>query len=142
MTKKKVFISFDYDKDRYYYYLMKAWDANSNFEFIFSDYTSKEIKSEDVDVVKRALSRKINESDYTLVIIGADANKTHEDSEKIGYINWQNYEVAKSNDSKNKLVGVKIKTMYSAPEEMIGAGASWASAFTQEKIINALNNIK
>lgn len=141
MTKKKVFISFDYDKDKHYYYLMKAWDANSNFEFIFSDYTSKEIKSEDVDVVKRALSRKINEATYTLVIIGEDANRRHKDSKKIGYINWQNYEVAKSNDSKNKLVGVKIKNVYSAPEEMIGAGASWASEFTQEKIIAALNNI-
>lgn len=139
MAKKKVFISFDYEKDKHYYYLLKAWDANSNFEFIFSDYTSKEIKSDDVDVVKRALSRKIGESTYTLVIVGEDANKKHTDSVKIGYKNWQNYEVAKSVERKNKIVGIKINSLYSAPEEMLGVGASWASSFTQEKIIEALN---
>jgi hypothetical protein len=142
MAKKKVFISFDYDEDKYYYYLMKAWDANSDFEFVFRDYTSKEIKSDDVATVKRALSRKIGEATYTLVIIGKDANKKHEDSEEIGYINWQNYEVAKSIERGNKLVGVKIKSTYSAPEEMIGVGASWASSFTQDKIIAALNEAK
>lgn len=139
MAKKKVFISFDYEKDKHYYYLLTAWDANSDFEFVFSDYTSKEIKSDDVDVVKRALSRKIGESTYTLVIVGEDANKKHSDSEKIGYKNWQNYEVAKSVERGNKIVGIKINNLYSAPEEMLGVGASWASSFTQLKIIEALN---
>lgn len=142
MAKKTVFVSFDYDEDKSYYYLMKAWDANSNFDFVFSDYTSKEIDSDDVATVKRALSRKIGEATYTLVIIGKDANKKHEDSKEIGYINWQNYEVAKSVERGNKLVGVKIKSTYSAPKEMIGVGASWASSFTQEKIIAALNEAK
>lgn len=142
MAKKKVFVSFDYDEDKSYYYLMKAWDTNPNFDFVFSDYTSKEIDSDDVATVKRALSRKIGEATYTLVIIGKDANKKHEDSEEIGYINWQNYEVEKSVERGNKLVGVKIKSTYSAPEEMIGVGASWASSFTQDKIIAALNEAK
>lgn len=30
MSKKKVFVSFDYENDRAYYYLMKAWDAIQN----------------------------------------------------------------------------------------------------------------
>jgi len=34
----EIFVSFDYEKDRRYYYLMNAWDANSDFEFVFSDY--------------------------------------------------------------------------------------------------------
>ena len=46
MAKKKVFVSFDYEKDKQYYFLLKAWDANSDFDFSFSDYTSKEIKSD------------------------------------------------------------------------------------------------
>lgn len=142
MAKKKVFISFDYEKDKIYYYLMKAWDANSNFKFVFSDYTSKEIDSDDVAAVKRALSRKIGEATYTLVIIGKDANKKHKDSEAIGYTNWQNYEVAKSVECKNKMIGVKIESTYSAPIEMLGIGASWASSFTQEKIIAALDEVK
>lgn len=140
MAKKKVFVSFDYEKDRFYYYLLKAWDANSNFNFVFSDYTSKEIQSDDVSAVKRALSRKIGESTYTLVIIGEDANRPHPERYSIGYKNWQNYEVAKSVERGNKLVGVKINRNYSAPEEMIGVGASWALSFSQNSIINALNN--
>lgn len=140
MAKKKVFISFDYENDKHYYYLMKAWDANSNFEFIFSDYTSKEIKSDDVSVVKRALSRKIGESTYTLVIIGEEANQEHEDCEEIGYRNWQNYEIAKSVERGNKIVGVKIDKTYDSPEEILGIGASFAYSFTQDKIIEALDN--
>lgn len=29
-TGKKVFVSFDYDHDRHYYYLLKGWDANKS----------------------------------------------------------------------------------------------------------------
>ena len=140
MAKKKVFISFDYEKDKHYYYLMKAWDANSDFEFVFSDYTSKEIKSDDVATVKRALSRKIGEATHTLVIIGKEANKTHEDSSEIGYKNWQNYEIAKSVERNNKIIGVKIDRTYESPEEILNIGATWAYSFTQEKIIEALKN--
>ena len=139
MAKKHVFVSFDYEKDRRYYSLMKAWDKNPNFDFLFSDYTSKEINSDDVAVVKRALSRKIGESTYTLVIIGEDANKKHPDRLEIGYTNWQNYEVAKSVERGNKIIGVKILNSYSAPTEMLNVGASWASSFEQAKIIKALN---
>lgn len=35
--KKKVFVSFDYEKDRRYYYLLKAWDENSDFVFTMVD---------------------------------------------------------------------------------------------------------
>lgn len=139
MAKKKVFVSFDYDKDKYYKYLLEAWDANSDFEFSFSDMSSNEVKTEDISRVKAALTTKINKATYTLVIVGEDANKQHKDHKEIGYKNWQNFEVARSIDNGNKLVGVKIKSYYSAPEEMLGQGASWAKSFTQDAIINALN---
>jgi cytochrome oxidase Cu insertion factor (SCO1/SenC/PrrC family) len=45
MAKKKVFVSFDYDNDKRYKALLKAWDANPNFDFYFSDLSSDEIKS-------------------------------------------------------------------------------------------------
>ena len=59
MAKKKVFISFDYDNDRYYKNLLEAWDANSNFEFKFSDKSAHEINSENVGRVKAALTKKL-----------------------------------------------------------------------------------
>ena len=137
--KKKVFVSFDYEKDRLYYYLLKAWDANSNFDFTMVDKTPNEIQSDSVAVVKRALSRKIDEASYTLVIIGEEANKLHPDHIEIGYRNWQNYEVAKSFELGNRLVGVKIDDSNEAPEQLYGKGATWARAFSKDSIIAALN---
>lgn len=139
MAKKKVFVSFDYENDKHYKFLLQAWDANPEFDFFFSDYSSAEINSNSVSVVKQALSRKINEANYTLVIIGAEANKQHSDHKEIGYKNWLNYEVAKSKEHGNKLAGIKIDKAYTSPEELLGAGASFAMSFTQAAIIKALN---
>jgi hypothetical protein len=139
MAKKKVFVSFDYENDKHYKFLLQAWDANPNFDFLFSDLSSQEINSWDISVIKQQLSKKINEATYTLVIVGEEANKKHKDSAKIGYTNWINYEVAKSKDHKNKLVGVKIDKSYASPDELLGAGASWAMSFTQDAIIKALD---
>lgn len=139
MAKKKVFISFDYEKDKHYKFLLQAWDKNSDFEFVFSDYSSQEIQTNSVAVVKQVLSRKINLATYTLVIVGSEANKIHKDHKEIGYKNWQNYEIAKSKEHRNKLIGVKIDRNNQSPEQLLNAGASWAMSFTQQAIINALN---
>jgi len=140
MAKKKVFVSFDYDKDKHYKFLLQAWDANPEFEFSFSDMSSNEIKTDDISRVKAGLTAKINQATYTLVIVGEDANKRHKDYKEIGYKNWQNFEVARSVEHGNKLVGVKISSTYAAPEEMLGQGATWALTFTQDAIIKALND--
>jgi len=138
MAKKKVFISFDYDHDRKYKYMLEAWDANSDFDFHINDISPSEIQSNSVSVVKQVLSRKINEATYTIVLIGEYANSKHKDSAEIGYKNWQNYEIAKSKEHKNKLIGVKLDANYVAPEELYNSGATWAS-FNKESILNALN---
>ena len=136
----KVFVSFDYDKDRNYKFLLSAWDKNYKFDFSFADHSSQEINSEDISVVRAALTRKINSADVTLVIIGKEANKKHSDSDEIGYKNWINFEVAKSVENGNDIVGVKIDSTYDSPDEIIGVGASWAMSFTEENIIKALND--
>jgi hypothetical protein len=139
MAKKKVFVSFDYEKDKNYYFLLKAWDANSDFDFSFSDYTSKEIQSDSIPIIKANLTKKIKEATYTLVIVGSEANRRHKDATEIGYKNWQNFEVAQSKVNGNKLVGVKIDRTYESPDELLNAGASWALSFSQNAIIDALN---
>ena len=138
MAKKKVFVSFDYDNDKHYKSLLKAWDANPEFDFFFSDLSSDEIKSKSVSVVKQALSAKINQATYTLVIVGKEANKRHSDYQEIGYKNWLNYEIAKSKEHKNKLVAVKIDRSYDSPDELSSSGASWAMSFSRDTIIKAL----
>lgn len=140
MAKKHVFVSFDYENDRRYKNLLEAWDANPYFDFLFSDYSSSEINSSSVPVVKQVLSRKINAATYTLVIVGEEANKRHRDHAEIGYENWQNYEIAKSVEHGNRIVGVKIDRTYDSPEELIGIGATWAYSFTRDAIIAALND--
>lgn len=140
MAKKQVFVSFDYDNDKHYKALLKAWDANPNFEFCFSDLSSDEINSWKVPVVKQVLSKKINDANYTVVIVGKEANKQHKNYKEIGYKNWLNYEIAKSKEHKNKIVAIKIDKSYQSPDELLNAGASWALSFKQDSIIKALND--
>jgi len=141
MSKKAVFVSFDYDDDRDYKNILKAWDSNKSFDFMFRDVSSGEIKSNEISRVKAALTRKINNAKYTLVIIGKNANKIHKDHEQIGFTNWINFEINQSKLNNNKLIAVKLDKNYESPDELLGAGASWAMSFTQKSIINALENV-
>ena len=138
MAKKKVFVSFDWHKDKRYKFMLQAWDANPEFDFQFNDHSSGEIKSWDIPTVKAALTRKIQAADYTLVIVGAEANKIHADRIAIGDRNGQKFEIAKGKPS-NKLVGVKLSSNYTSPDELLNAGASWAHTFSQDSIIKALS---
>lgn len=139
MAKKKVFVSFDYENDKNYKFLLQAWDANKQFEFSFADQSAREINSNNVGRVKAGLTRRINSATYTLVIVGKEANKLHRDYKLIGHRNWINFEIAKSKDNGNKLVAVKINRTYKSPEELLNSGASWALSFTEEAIVKALN---
>lgn len=139
MAKKHVFVSFDYTNDKHYKFLLEAWDANKNMDFLFSDFSSDEIHSNSVSVVKANLTKRINSATYTLVIVGKEATKQHKDHALIGYDNWQSFEVQRSVDAGNKLVVVYIDSTYDAPSECYGVGAQWVYSFTQDKIIKALN---
>lgn len=139
MAKKKVFVSFDYENDKRYKFLLEAWDANPEFDFYFSDLSAEEIQSKDISVVKAALTNKISQANYTLVIVGKYANSPHKDSSKIGYKNWLNFEVAKSKANRNKLVGIKLEKDNTSPDELLNSGAEWAMSFTRDSIIKALD---
>lgn len=140
MAKKKVFVSFDYENDKHYKFLLEAWDANPDFDFYFSDLSSQEINSWDIPTIKSALTRRINQATYTLVIVGKYANTQHKDYKEIGYKNWLNFEIARSKANKNKLVAIKIDKEYTSPDELLNSGASWAMSFTKDAIVKALNN--
>lgn len=139
MAKKKVFVSFDFDNDKHYKYLLEAWDANPNFDFVFSDKTPDEIDTTNIGRIKAALTARINSATHTLVIVGKEANKTHKHSKLIGFKNWINFEVYQSKQSRNKIAAVKIDSSNESPDELSGAGASWATSFKEDLIIQALN---
>ena len=140
MAKKKVCISFDYEHDRHYKDLLKAWDANSNFDFYFNDVTPTEINSDDYSRVKAVITQRISYATYVLVIVGKHVNETHPRKSEIGYKNWINWEIKKAKDLGKKLVAVKIDKSFESPDELLYSGASWAMSFTKDAIIKALEN--
>lgn len=137
---RKIYVSFDYEKDKHYYYMLQAWDKNADFDFTFEDCTPHEIQSNDIGRIKAVLTNKISEASHLLVIVGEDADRLHKDYREIGYRNWQNYEVATAKKLTKKIVAVKIKYDNTPPEELFGAGAAWARSFTEDSIKRAINN--
>ena len=140
MTSKKVFVSFDWDNDRHYKYLLEAWHANPEFDFIFSDTTPREIDSFDVGRIKAGLTSKIKLATHTLFIVGQYANARHVKSAFIGFTNWINFEAYQSRQEGNKLAVVKLDTSYSVPEELVGSNYSWIANFTEKNVIAVLNH--
>src|SRR5258708_30746730 len=122
MTKKKVFISYDHSEDVHYKRLLEAWDANTNFEFEFDNRSpSVAIDSNNAGAVKAALTKKMKEAKYLLVIIG---KKTYTSK----WVDWE-IERAKQSDIKLKLAAVKIDRAYTSPTGLLGVNTSWTYSF-------------
>ena len=136
--RRKVFVSFDYENDKHYKFLLSAWSANNEFEFRFDDRSSGEVQTADVGRVKAALTTKIRDADVLLVLIGREANTFHPDWRQIGYRNWINFEIAQAKESGKKVVAVKLDRFFESPEQLDGAGAIWAMAYTDEAVSKAL----
>ncbi len=135
---KKVFISFDYDNDRNYRYLLSAIKENASFDLTFDDVTPSEIQSYDVGRIKSVLTTKIREATHLLVIIGEKINSYHKDHLEIGERNWQWWEINNSIEEKKKIVAVKINASVPSVSILSGVGAKWAYSFKVENIISAL----
>lgn len=129
---KKVFISYDHSEDRHYKELLRAWDANTDFDFeIDTRSPNLAINSVDAGVIKSALTKKMKESKYLLVLIGAKSYTS----------DWMFWEIerAKQPDVKLKLAAVKIDKNYITPPGLLGTGTAFAYSFTRDGIIEALN---
>jgi hypothetical protein len=128
MAKKSVFVSFDYDNDHHYRDLLRAWDANPDFDFSFNETSPKvAVDSTDAEATKRVLDQKIRAATYLLCIIG-----------KYTYSGWVPWEINKAKELKKKLVGVKINRDNTSPEALVGSGAVWAMSFTRDDVLKAL----
>lgn len=138
--KPTVFVSFDYEHDKRYKYLLEAWNKNPKFQFVFDDGTPTEIDSNNVGRIKAALTSKIKAATHTLVIVGEHSNDLHWKSSLIGYRNWINFEIAKSIELRKRIVVIKLSREYTSPVELSRANPSWAFSFTEENIIKALES--
>lgn len=134
MSAKKVFVSYDHSEDAHYKYLLQAWDANTEFDFEFDQRSpDKPIDSTEAWVIQAALTKKMKESDYILVIIG----------EKSYSSKWMKWEIerAKQVDTNLKFAVVKTKAGNINPAGLPGTTAI-AQGFEFEKIVTALNNAR
>lgn len=139
---KRIFISFDYDHDKNYRYLLGALKANPRSDIEFEDLTPDEIQSYDIGRIKAALSRRIDRSGYMLVIIGEHANSYHADRNKIGTRNWQWWEIEKSDELGKRFIAVRITSNCTTPDPLYNKGATWANSFKVESIISAIDSAR
>ena len=131
MAKKKIFVSYDYDNDRYYKNLLLAWDRNREFDFGFNDQSADvSIQSTNATAIKRAISAKINAATYFLCLVGEETYRS----------NWVKWEIDKAKELRKKLVVVKISNGNTTPTGLLGAGASWAMSFTFDAIRDAIED--
>lgn len=141
MIKKSVCVSFDYTTDKHLRFLLWAWNEREHIPFSFNDVTPSEIQSKDYGVVKLVLSRKINEAEYLLVLVGKYANRRAWDSDQIGDINWMNWEINKAKGLGKKLIGVKTEREYDSPTALLGSNVTWAYALTVDSVSKALREV-
>ncbi len=139
MAERKVFVSFDYDNDRNYKYLLEAWDANPKFRFVFKDTTPGEINTYNIERIKAGLTAKINDSDYTLVLVGQYANGLHKHHELIGFRNWINFEIHQSIKAGNHIAVVKLDANCVMPEQLQYTRYYWITGFTEQSVIEVLD---
>jgi hypothetical protein len=135
MAKKKVFVSYDHSEDAHYKRLLQAWDANPDFDFeIDSRGPNVAIDSADGGPVKAALTRMMKSATHLLVLVGEKSNTSK----------WMHWEIAraKESDVKLKLAAVKLAKDNVTPSGLLGVGTSWATSFTRDRILDALENAK
>ena len=139
VAKPKVFVSFDYENDAHYKYLMEAWDANTKFQFTWHDRTPTEIQSNSVARVKAVLTTKIQEASHVVVLVGKYANQVHPDVFKIGVTNWVHFECRQAITFKKKLVAVLLEPGNLLPNNIVGAQGFRVDSFNHAEIIAALS---
>lgn len=125
MTKKKVFISYDYDNDKHYKNLLLAWDANKEFDFsLYDQSVDVSIDSTNAGVIKRVISTRISNSTYFLCIVGKHTHKS----------DWVTWEIGKAVELKKRIVAVKTARDNNTPLGLYGVGATWAMSFSFDSI--------
>jgi hypothetical protein len=131
MAGKKVFVSYDHSEDVHYKELLRAWNANTKFEFEFDQRSPNvAINSEDAGRVKASLTAKMKEADYLLVIVGKKSSVSK-------WIAWE-IERAKQSDTKLKLGAVKIESSNVMPSGLLDVGTARCTGFTLAGIVGVL----
>ncbi len=133
---KRICISFDWHNDRESRHQLGAWLANHKIPATFTDLSAGQL-NDNVAKVKARLTAQIRAATHTLVLISEYANSRHQFSERIGTRNWIWWEIEQSKAEGNGLVAVKLRASNPTPDPLLDSGATWATSFTQEAILEA-----
>lgn len=131
---KKVFVSYDHSEDAHYRDLLRAWDANTDFDFeIDMRSPTVAIDSVEASVIQASLTKKMKEAEYMLIIIG---KKSHSST-------WMRWEIgrAKQPDINLKFAAVKTDSSNANPANLPSYTAV-ANEFKLDKIESALKNAR
>ena len=138
MIKTKICVSFDYENDKNSRNAIRLWNTNKNIDFDIIDKTPNEIDTYDISRIKAGLTLKINQADILLVISGNYINVPHKDKDKIGCINWQNWECKKALELGKKILLVKLDNNSAIPTELYGKKRVDITGLELEKVKRAI----
>lgn len=138
----KIFVSFDFENDRQYKYILNSWNANPHIKFDFDDGSTREINSWNISRVKASITNKIRQADCLLVIVGRYADSFHKDKNLIGHKNWQHFEISKAIEAGKIIVAVKLDKSNPTPPVLYSNGVSWAMSFSLESIKTAIQKVQ
>jgi len=134
MGTKKVFICYDHSEDLLYKNMLKAWDANTDFDFEFDQRSpDTAINSLLANVVQSVLTGKMKEAEYILVLVGKKSYTSK----------WMNWEISRAQqaDTNLKFAVVRIDSSNVLPSNLPRYSA-FAPEFTLRGTETALNNAK
>ena len=130
MSKKRIFISFDYDNDKHYKNLLVACDKNDLFDFEFFDESvTVAVNSDDAAYIRSVIKKKIENATILLCIVGEETHKS----------GWCSWEIETAKGLGKGLVGVKTNSNNTSPLELLNSGATWAMSFTFDAIQKAVD---
>ena len=108
---KTIFVSYGYIKNAKYKNTLKMWNGNDKFPFRFEDHSSDiSIKSDNEGVIKRAISAKISQAEYFIVLIDNDTKNR----------NMVLWEIDKAVALKKPIVVVKTEEKTKLPNQLRG----------------------
>jgi len=126
----KVFISYDHSEDAHYKNLLQGWSNHPRFSFEFDNRSVQTpINSANASIVKANITKKMQEATHLFVIVGKFSYKS----------DWIVWEISKAKELGLKIAAVKIEKANTSPNGLLNIGTSWATSFTEIRIIAALD---
>jgi len=132
MAKNRVFISYDYDRDKAFKDRLLGWDAGKEIDFSSYDQSIEvAVDSDNAAAIKQVLSARIGDSSHFLCIVGKESYRS----------GWAAWETRKAAELKKKLVAVRTDSINNPPRALQSAGASWSMMFNFDSIKKALADV-